>query len=78
MKGMTSKETSSLQQEHTRISGLVISINIWSQGLVVNPLEATHGQWLYRNVQLHDSIMEVNATLRNEELQTPIEDQLEL
>ena len=50
----------------------------WSRGLVVKLLETTHGQWLYPNVQVHDSMMGVNATLRKEELQSLIEDQLEL
>ena len=39
MEGMIMKEISILQHEHTRISGSVHSINKWSRGLVVNPLE---------------------------------------
>ena len=75
---MISKEISLLQNEHTRISGSVHSMNKWSRGLVMKLLEATHGQWLYRNVQVHDSMVGVNATLRKEELQSLIDDQLEL
>ena len=45
---------------------------------MVKFLESTHGQLLYRNVQVHDSIMGVNATLRKEELQRLIKDQLDL
>ena len=78
MEGMISKEISLLQHEHTRISRSGHSMNKWSRGLVVELLEATHGQWIYRNVQVHDSMMGVNATLRKEELQSLIEDQLEL
>ena len=66
---MISKEISALQQAHTRISGAATSTNIWSRGLVVKLLEATHKQCLYRNVLVHDSIMGVDATLRKEELQ---------
>ena len=33
---------------------------------------------MYRNVQVHDSMMGVNAILRKEEPQSLIEDQLEL
>ena len=78
MEGMILKEISVLQHKHTRISKSAHSMNKWSQGLVVKLLEITHGQWLYRNVQVHDSMMGVNATLRKEELQSLIEDQLEL
>ena len=78
MEGMISKEISVLQYEHTRISGSVFLMNKWSRGLVVKLLETTHGQWLYCNVQVYDSMMGVNATLRKEELQLLIEDQLEL
>ena len=41
-------------------------------------LEATHGQWLYRNVQVHDSATGTLATKRKEEIQRWIEDQIEL
>ena len=41
-------------------------------------MEATHGQWLYRNIQTHDSITGTNATSRKEELQRLIEEQLDL
>ena len=41
-------------------------------------MEITHGQWLYRNVQVHDSQSGVLATLRKEELQKLIEEQIEL
>ena len=41
-------------------------------------LEVTHGQWLYRNVQVHDRIAGTLATQRKEELQMEIERQQEL
>ncbi len=41
-------------------------------------LEATHSQWLYRNVQVHDSATGTLATKKNEEIQQWIEDQIEL
>ena len=45
---------------------------------MVKLLESIHGQWLYQNVQVHDFIMGVNATLQKEELQRLIKDQLNL
>ena len=41
-------------------------------------LEVTHGQWLYRNVQVHDTTTGILATQRKEKLQKEIEDQLAL
>ena len=46
--------------------------------MVVKLLEAAHGQWLYRNVQVYDSVTGAEATLRKEELQQLIEEQIEL
>jgi hypothetical protein len=50
----------------------------WAKGLVVKLLETTHGQWLYRNVHVHDVISGALATSNKEELQKAIEDELEL
>ena len=47
-------------------------------GLVTKLLEVTHGQWLYRNIQVHDKISCTLVTLRKEELQLEIEWQQEL
>ena len=38
----------------------------------------THGQWLYRNVQVHDSVTGAKASLRKEEIQMEIEKHQEL
>ena len=40
-------------------------------------LEVTHGQWIYRNIQIHDSVAGTQATLRKEAIQREIEDQME-
>jgi hypothetical protein len=38
----------------------------------------THGQWLYRNVQVHDAIAGTHVTTQKEQIQHEIEHQLEL
>ena len=38
----------------------------------------THGQWLYRNVQVHNAIAGTRVTRRKEQIQRKIEHQLEL
>jgi hypothetical protein len=40
-------------------------------------MEATHGQWLYRNVQIHDEVVGTQTTLMKEAIQIEIGEQLE-
>ena len=48
----------------------------WARGLITKLLEITHGQWLYRNVHVHDKVTGTLATKRKEELKDAILDQL--
>jgi hypothetical protein len=54
-----------------------ISPERWAQGLILKLLEATHGQWIYQNNQIHDSVAGTQATLREEAIQREIEEQME-
>jgi hypothetical protein len=38
----------------------------WATVLLQKLLEATHGQWLYWNVQLHDEVAGASAMLQKE------------
>ena len=42
----------------------------------MKPMKSTHGQWLYRNVQVHDAVSGLKAVERKEELQREIEHQI--
>ena len=64
MEGMISKEWITLQREHYTIFGGKYTPEIWAQQLVIKLLEVTHGQWLYRNIQVHDSSTGLLATQR--------------
>jgi hypothetical protein len=46
--------------------------------MVLKLLEATHGQWIYRNVQIRNSVAGTEVTLWKEEIQQEIEEQMEL
>ena len=48
------------------------------EGLVTKLLECTHGQWLYRNVHVHDSVSGAIALQQKEEIQHEIEKQQDL
>ena len=41
----------------------------WVQGLILKLLKATHGQWIYRNIQIHDPVPGTQATVRKEVIQ---------
>ena len=78
MEGMFTKEMMPIQADYVELGECSLSLNKWAQGLVVKLLKITHGQWLYRNVHVHDAVAGVAATARKEEIQQFIEDQIEL
>ena len=55
-----------------------LEAEIWMERLVIKLLEVTHGQWIFRNLMVHDSILGVLVTKDKEELQLAIEKQKEL
>ena len=77
MEGMISKEILPLQEDYVELGLCKLGLDSWAQGLVVKLLEVKHSQWLYHNVQVHDTRGR-GATARKEEIQRFIEDQLNL
>ncbi len=53
------------------------SADKWTQTLMTKLMECTHGQWLYRNVMVHDRWSGSTNALRKEQLLAEIEEQLE-
>jgi hypothetical protein len=48
-------------------------------GLIPKLLKATHGQWIYRNIQIHNFVVAgTQANLWKEVIQREIEEQMEL
>ena len=78
MEGMVSKDIINLQSEFATIQGMRLSLGRWSSGLITKLLEVTHGQWIYRNLLVHDKLSGVLATEKKEELQKEIQRQQEL
>jgi len=78
MEGMVTKEIVAIQWQYLVMTGSTVSINRWMSGLIIKLLEVTHGQWLYRNTQVHDIVSSVEATLRKETILDEIEKQQEL
>ena len=78
LEGMVVKEVALIQREHLCAVGSSISVGRWMTGFIVKLLEITHGQWIYRNLKVHDEVAGELVTKRKEELQLEIERQMEL
>ena len=72
MEGMISKDITFILKSNLALSSYHLSIKGWTTCLITKLLEVTHGQWLYSNVYVHDSISGTAATLRKEEIQMEI------
>ncbi len=76
MEGMIGTKLVEIQSEFMDFGDTRAGLATWAKGLVTQLLETTHGQWLYRNVHVHDEVSGIAATKRKEVLQKEIEDQL--
>jgi len=75
LEGMISSEFRRLQQKYFVLHGHRTSVKQWATDLITKLLEVTHGQWLYRNIQVHDKVSGILATIEKEKIQTEIEEQ---
>ena len=78
MEGMVSLEAMAIQSDCAALGGCKISLDIWTKGLATKLLEATHGQWLYINMLVHNIVSGLKAAERKVELQMAIENQIVL
>ena len=78
MEGMICKEMREIQNDHYHVHGSRLSATRWAKGLILKLLETTHGQWIYRNVQIHDNVAGTQVTLHKEAILREIEEQMEL
>ena len=78
MEGMLSVELVELQKYALVEAESQLTIDKWAQELVIRLLEITHGQWIYRNVMVHDQTAGELVSKRKEEIRKALEDQLEI
>ncbi len=78
MEGMISRRMREIQRLYRIQSGAGVSLERWAQGVILKLLETTHGQWLYRNVQIHDAVAGALATVCKEALMQEIKEQREM
>ncbi len=75
MEGMICTQVVEVQHSYQMLCGMNRTLKSWATGLVIKLMEITHGQWLYCNVLVHDSMSGSLVTMRKEEIQHEIEKQ---
>ena len=78
MEGMFSVHMICIQEAYRKWTGEGLSTKVWAGQLVVRLLEITHGQWVYRNIQVHDEVKGTLRTAQKEQLLQDIEAEMEL
>jgi hypothetical protein len=78
MEGMICNKMREIQHLYRLRSGSKITATRWAQGTALKLMEATHGQWLYRNVQIHDAVAGTQALTQKEAILRKIEEQKEM
>ncbi len=76
MEGMISLGVVAIQREYLHSQGMIWKLDRWASGLVIKLLEVTHGQWLYRNVVVHDKEVGNLAVMHKEGIRAEIEAQI--
>jgi hypothetical protein len=77
MVGMVCKQERTIHSLYHFSTRKGVSPEQWASGLVLKLMEATHGQWLYQNAQIHNKVVGAQVTLWKEAIQREIEEQLE-
>jgi hypothetical protein len=68
MEGVVCRSIQCIQEMYTTMDGSNLSPKQWTVGVITQLLEATHGQWLYQCVQIHNRLNSTQAMLQKEEL----------
>ena len=76
MEGMVAKGCTEVQEGFLQMHGLRGNAKKWATTLSTKLLECTHGQWLYRNVMVHDMVAGTARSLHKEHILGEIERQL--
>jgi hypothetical protein len=77
LEGMVSKELLCIDITDILLPTSTLTKDRWMQGLISRLLEATHGQWICRNLTMHDKISGWVATKGKEQLLQEIESQID-
>ena len=76
MEGMVACSGMEIQVEFMRMNGIWGNALSWVTGLTIKLLECTHGQWIYRNIIVHDKECGTARSAQKEQILRNIESQL--
>lgn len=76
MEGMVACGGMEIQAEFMRMNGIRGNAQSWAIGLTIKLLECTHGQWIYRNIIIHDNECGTARSAQKEQILKDIEAQL--
>lgn len=76
MEGMVACGGMEIQVEFMRMNGIWGNALSWATGLTIKLLECTHGQWIYRNIIVHDKECGTARSAQKEQILRDIESQL--
>jgi hypothetical protein len=72
MERMICTQVVEIQHTYQRLCRTNCTLKSWAISLVIKSMEIMHGQWLYRNVVVHDSTLGALVTRRKDEIQQEI------
>ena len=78
MEEMVLSEVSTIQADCVALGGCSLSLDNWMKELSVKLVEVTRGQWIYRNMLIHDTVSGLKAVEREEDLQKAIKEEIEV
>jgi hypothetical protein len=78
IEGMICRSMRKIQYDFHYREGTMTNLNQLAQGLILKLLEATHRQWIYCNIQIHDAVTGTQVTLQKEAIQREIAEQMKL
>jgi hypothetical protein len=63
MEGMIWRSMRKIQYDFHYWEITKMNLTQWAQGQILKLLKATHGQWIYCNIQIHDAVTGTQITL---------------
>jgi hypothetical protein len=78
MEGMIATRMREIQCQYHISEGTQTNPERWAQGLILKLFKATHGQWLYWNIQIHNTVSGTQVKIRKEAIQKEIKEQMKL
>ena len=74
MEGMVLMRMMQIKPNFVKAGDCGLTLDGWTQEVVIKLLKTAHSQWMYCNVQVHDTVLGSHGIKRKKEIQRYIED----